>query len=164
MACTNPHVCTTRLVSTSCPSSSHQHFDISHMRAVNTMAPLHSLAFCLYFLRQNNGYKRQSGKNKMWCKAQISVPEDWVNWLSGLVKKQPRREAGHYYWPTSAPRMCQCFNNFLQASWPLALVFLCTGQRAALLSWSQVCIVFPGFMGKVCLSATWADRLHVMRQ
>lgn len=98
-----------------------------HMQAVNVMAPLPSLAFCLYFLRQNNGYKRQSGKNKIWCKAQILVPEVWVNWPGGLVKKkkkQPRREGEHYYWPTSAPRMCQCFNNFLQASWPLALVLL----------------------------------------
>lgn len=92
---TNPHVCTLRLVSTSAPPSSHQLFCTGHMRTVNTKAPLHPLAFCLYFLRQNNGYKRQSGKNKIWCKAQILVPEDWVNWPSGLVKKptQERRRA-----------------------------------------------------------------------
>lgn len=125
----NPHVYTIHYIevdtrSTSTPPSSHQPFYTGHMQTVNAMAPLHSLAFCLYFLRQNHGYKRQSGKNKIWCKAQISVPEDWVNWPGGLVKKQPRREGEHYYWPTSAPRMCQCFNNFLQASWPLALVLL----------------------------------------
>lgn len=106
------------------PPSSHQLLFTCHMQTVNTTAPLHSLAFCLYFLRQNNGYKRQSGKNKIWCKAQISVPEEWVNWLGGLVKNQPRREGEHYYWPTSALCMCQCFNNFLQASWPLAPVLL----------------------------------------
>lgn len=152
---TSPHVCTIRLVSTAAPPSSHQLSFTGHMQTVNTVAPLHSLAFCLYFLRQNNGYKRQSGKNKIWCKAQILVPEDWLNWPGGLVKKkkkQPRREGEHYYWPTSAPRMCQCFNNFLQASWPLALVLLHTGRRAALLSWSQICIVFAlCFMRKICL-------------
>lgn len=115
------------LASTPAPRCSHQPGFTGQMQTVNT-PPLHSLAFCLYFLRQNNGYKSQSGKNKIWCKAQISVPEDWVNWLGGLVKKkkksQPRREGEHYYWPTSAPCMCQCFNNFLQASWPFALVLL----------------------------------------
>lgn len=154
---TNPHVYTIRLVSTWAPPSLNQLFFSGHMQTVNTMALLHSLAFCLYFLRQNNGYKRQSGRNKIWCKAQISVPEDWVNWLGGLVKKkkkkkQPRREGEHYYWPTSAPCMCQCFNNFLQASWPL---FCCTGQRATLLNWSQTCIVLDSFLGNVC-PGTWA--------
>lgn len=83
------------LASTSAPPSSHPLSLTGHMQTVNTVAPLHSLAFCLYFLRQNNGYKSQSGKNKIWCKAQISVPEDWVNWLGGLVKKttQERRRA-----------------------------------------------------------------------
>lgn len=133
------------------------------MQTVNTVAPLHSLAFCLYFLRQNNGYKSQSGKNKIWCKAQISVPEDWVNWLGGLVKKkkkQPRREGEHYYWPTSAPCMCQCFNNFLQASWPLALVLLHRTKKqkkTTPLIWSQICIMLLSFMGMSGHVDTWAE-------
>lgn len=154
---TNPHVYTIRLVSTSSPPSSHQLFYDGHMRTVNTMSPLHSLAFCLYFLRQNNGYKRQSGKNKIWCKAQILVPEDLVNWPGGLVKKkQPRREGEHYYWPTSAPCMCQCFNNFLQACWPLALVLLHRTKNCPPKLVSGLYCV-PPFHGKPACRDTWAE-------
>lgn len=37
-----------------------------------------------------------------------------------------------YYWPTSAPCMCQCFNNFLPGlPGPVLLLFCCTGGKRA---------------------------------
>lgn len=121
------------------------------------MAPLYTLAFCLYFLRQNNGYKRQSGKNKIWCKAQISVPVDLVNWASGLLKKNEKKNnnagemEGIITGPPQLPCMCQCFNNFLQASWPLALVSLCrTKSCPPELVSGLYCALPPCFHGKAC--------------
>lgn len=104
------------LASTSAPPSSHPVCFTGHMRTVNTVAPLHSLAFCLYFLRQNNGYKSQSGKNKIWCKAQISVPEDWVNWLGGLVKKNNPGEKESII--TGPPQLHACANVLITSSRP----------------------------------------------
>lgn len=43
--------------------------------------------------------------------------------------------------------MCQCFNNFLQASWPLALVLLHRTKKRTLLIWSQICVMLLSFMG-----------------
>lgn len=46
-----------------------------------------------------------------------------------------------YYWPTSAPCMCQCFNNFLPGPpGPGLLLFCCTGGKPAAScppNWSQ---------------------------
>lgn len=146
------------LASTPAPRSSHQLCFTGHMQTVNTVAPLHSLAFCLYFLKQNNGYKSQSGKNKIWCKAQISVPEDWVNWLGGLVKKKKKNNPGEKESIiTGPPQLCQCFNNFLQASWPLALVLLHRTKKTTLLIWSQICIMLLSFMGMSAHVDTWAE-------
>lgn len=46
-------------------------------------------------------------------------------------KEKSRGEGEHYYLPTSAPRMCQRFNNFLQASWPSALLELAPSRFMA---------------------------------
>ena len=106
--------------------------------------------------KENNGYKRQSGKNKIWCKAQISVPEDWVNWPGGLVKKPTQERRRALLLAHLSSMHVPMFNNFLQASWPLALVLL---HRAK--SWSprqsQVCVVFLCFVEKSAWVDTWAD-------
>lgn len=137
------------------------HFSYTgHMQTVNTMAPLHSLAFCLYFLSQNDGYKSQSGRNKNWCKAQISFPEDWVNWPGGLVKRQKAKKysAGERKSIiTGPPQLRACAKALITSSRPPGPCFHCAGQSAALLSWFQICVVLPGFMGKSASVNTWVE-------
>lgn len=125
--------------------------------------PLHSLAFCLYFLSQNDGYKSQSGRNKIWCKAQISFSEDRVNWPGGLVKRQQKKKysAGEgKSIITGPPQLRACAKALITSSrppGPQPSFSLCRTKSCPPELVSDLCCA-PWFQGGKSASVnTWAE-------